>query len=412
MKIILLHYSAPPVVGGVESVIGHHSRLMADDGHKVQIVAGRGEQTDERVRIVRIPTVDSRNPIVLSAKQELDRGIIPIDFDMHVEGLTNELWAVIKDADCLIAHNVCSLDKNLILTAALKKISEQQARPWMILWHHDPGWTRQGDRDKPHDKYPWDLLYKAWDRVEQVTISEYRRSQLVNLMNLPKEKIWIIPNGVDIERFLKSEAGTAAFIEQLELLHADPLLLLPARITSRKNIELALGVMAELRKQAPLAKLIVTGPLGPHNPANIQYFEKLKLLRSSLKLEDAVHFLAEFSDEYLPDEMISDFYHLADALFLPSREEGFGIPILEAGLAGMPAFCSDIPPLRELGRSYVNYFPLQEEPANIASMIFKILSTHPSFNFRRHVRSHYTWSQIYNQKIQPLLKRGVANEAA
>jgi mannosylglucosylglycerate synthase len=35
MNVALLHYSAPPVVGGVESVLDHHARLMADDGHQV-----------------------------------------------------------------------------------------------------------------------------------------------------------------------------------------------------------------------------------------------------------------------------------------------------------------------------------------------------------------------------------------
>jgi len=41
--IALIHHSAPPIVGGVESVIGHHARLMADAGHDVRIVAARGE---------------------------------------------------------------------------------------------------------------------------------------------------------------------------------------------------------------------------------------------------------------------------------------------------------------------------------------------------------------------------------
>jgi hypothetical protein len=34
MRIALLHYTAPPVVGGVESVIGHHSRLMINTGYE------------------------------------------------------------------------------------------------------------------------------------------------------------------------------------------------------------------------------------------------------------------------------------------------------------------------------------------------------------------------------------------
>jgi glycosyltransferase involved in cell wall biosynthesis len=393
------------VVGGVESVIGHHARLMADASHEVQIVAGRGEQTDERIGFVQIPFVDSRHPTVASIKEKLDQGIVPAEFHEFVEKLIDELQSVFTDVDCVIAHNVCSLNKNLILTAALKKISETSQSPCFILWHHDLAWTTPRYRHELHDGYPWDLLCKAWNGVEQVTISEFRRGELANLFGLPAEKIWVIPNGVDISRFLKLEDDTYEFVEQMDLWNAHPVLLTPVRITFRKNIELALRVIAELRKKAPEAKLIVTGPLGPHNPANLQYFETLTSLRNSLGLQNAVHFLAEYRDEFLPDEVISDFYHLADALFLSSSEEGFGIPILEAGLTGMPAFCSDIPPLRDLGGSYVNYFPLEEEPANIASMIFEKLSTDSSFKFRTFVRSHYTWRQIYKQQIQPLFER-------
>ena len=67
-RVALLHYAAPPVIGGVESVVGQHARLMADAGHQVCIVAGRGERTDPRsiidprfqagIRITPIETVD------------------------------------------------------------------------------------------------------------------------------------------------------------------------------------------------------------------------------------------------------------------------------------------------------------------------------------------------------------------
>ena len=62
----LLHYAAPPVVGGVESVLGHHARLMADAGHQVRVVAGRGEQMDARIPFVHLPLADSRHPQVLA----------------------------------------------------------------------------------------------------------------------------------------------------------------------------------------------------------------------------------------------------------------------------------------------------------------------------------------------------------
>jgi glycosyltransferase involved in cell wall biosynthesis len=179
------------------------------------------------------------------------------------------------------------------------------------------------------------------------------------------------------------------------------LLLLPVRLTPRKNIELALRVCAHLIRLLPDTKLVVTGPLGPHNPANVKYFEKLTALRTELGLESVVHFLAELTSGFIPDEVISDFYHLADTLFLPSLEEGFGIPILEAGLANLPIFCSDIPPLRSLGGSYVNYFSPDEDPEKIAGTIAHYLSSTTLFSMRTKVRGQYTWEGIYTRHIAP-----------
>jgi mannosylglucosylglycerate synthase len=344
--------------------------------------------------------------VVASIKEQLDRGVVPRDFPDHVAQLAETLRGVLKETDCLIAHNVCSLNKNLILTAALKKISEQSERPQIILWHHDLAWTTPRYRDELHDGYPWDLLRMAWEGVDQVTISEFRRRELADLMGLSEEAVQVVPNGVDISRFLKLETLTSSLVHQLDLLNARPIMLLPVRITPRKNIELALQVVSAIRMEYPQVRLVITGPLGPHNAANLEYFRKLQGLRDSLSLKSNVSFLAELIDDYLPDEVVSDFYQLADLLFLPSREEGFGIPVLEAGLAGLPAFCADIPPLRDLGGSFVSYFSLDESPERIAAMIVEKLSSDPSFEFRVQVRSQYAWRQIYQQQIQLLIGKG------
>jgi glycosyltransferase involved in cell wall biosynthesis len=405
MKIVLLHYSAPPIVGGVESVLGHHARLMADAGHEVRIVAGRGGQTDERVEFIPIPEVDSRHPLAASLKEQLDAGRVPAEFSTRVEELTRTLLDVVSDADCLIAHNVCSLNKNLVLTAALKKISEQAEKIQMILWHHDLACTTPRYRDELHEGYPWDLLRIPWPCVKQVTISEFRRKELADLMVIDVDDIQVVPNGVDIPRFLKLEPLTSRFVDLLDLLNACPILLLPVRITPRKNIELALHVLASLRETYPQAVLAVTGPLGPHNPANVDYFNTLRSLRETLSLQQNAFFLAELTDEFLPDEVISDFYKIADAMVLPSREEGFGIPVLEAGLAGLPAFCADIPPLRDLGMADVRYFSLDDPPSHIASLIAEQLSSSSMLEFRARVRSHFAWPEIYRQQIDPLLRK-------
>ena len=399
-KVALLHYSAPPVVGGVESVVGHHARLMADAGHKVSIVAGRGEQTDPRVPFIRIPLADSRHPEILALKAELDAGQLPSGFAKLADTLAASLMEALDDTDILIAHNVCSLNKNLILTSAVRNISNVFQ---VILWHHDLAWTTPRYRHELHEGYPWDQLKQAWHGVRQVTISEMRQQELADLLQINQEEIAVIPNGVDIPAFHKMEGQTREYIQQLDLLHASPLFLLPVRITPRKNIELALHVCANLLHNFPDTKLLVTGPLGPHNPSNVDYFKKLTALRNELNLENVVHFLAEWTDQYLPDVMISDFYHLADALFMPSAEEGFGIPILEAGLAGLPIFCSDIPPLRNLGSSNATYFSPDADPVELANRIVNHLSFDPVFRMRVRVRKEFSWERIYQREIEPLL---------
>jgi glycosyltransferase involved in cell wall biosynthesis len=403
-KIVILHYAAPPVVGGVESVLGHHARLMADEGHHVKIVAGRGAQTDERIPFIHLPLADSRNPEVLSVKAELDAGRIPDHFEDLTTRLTDELLVVTRGVDYVIAHNVCSLAKNLPLTAALKVLSERSDTPKIILWHHDLAWTTPRYRAELHDGYPWDLLRSDWPGATQVVVSRLRQRELTNLLDVPLERVNIVPNGVDASRFLKLETQTQTYIKRLNLLAAEPLLLLPVRITPRKNIELAIRTLAALRESYSRAVLVVTGPLGPHNPANVNYFEKLVALRAELGLGDAVYFLAELSEEYLPDAIIADLYRLADALLMPSREEGFGIPILEAGLSGLPIFCTDIPPLRELGGDQATYFLPDDNPGEVAGLIVDRLGGEMTFDMRVRVRTGYTWEQVYTEDILPLIR--------
>jgi glycosyltransferase involved in cell wall biosynthesis len=401
-RVALLHYAAPPVIGGVESVVGQHARLMADAGHQVCILAGRGEQTDLRVPFVHLPLTDSRHLKVLGVKAELDAGHIPPQFGELVDAVGADLNRVLSNVDVLIAHNVCSLNKNLALTAAVRNLTSRTDLR-IILWHHDLAWTTPRYHHELHDGYPWDLLRQAWPGVRQVTISEMRRQELAELFSIDPNEITVIPNGVDVARFHKLEKQTVEYLGELDLLEAAPLLLLPVRITPRKNIELAIRVCANLREHFPATRLVVTGPLGPHNPSNIRYFAGLTALRKELGLDDAVCFLAELTTEYIRDAVIFDFYHLADALFLPSREEGFGIPVLEAAIAGMPVFCADIPPLRSLGGPHAVYFSPDAEPQELAKGIAKNLSSNPVFQLRLDVRREYAWESIYSRHIAPLL---------
>ncbi len=404
MNIALLHYSVPPVVGGVESVIAHHARLMSADGYSVRLVSARGEAMNEHISLVVMPLADSRHERILLMKEYLDRGEVIEDFEVIRDKLTIELQAALSGVDVLIAHNVCSLNKNLALTAALHQLHQSRKLPRLILWHHDLAWTTPRYLPELHNGYPWSLLKTDWGDTTHVVVSELRRAELVDLMKIPAEMIHVIPNGVDIDRFYKLESQTQTLLEQTRLLDAAPILLLPVRVTPRKNIELALHTLAELKKQYPLVALVVTGPLGPHNANNIKYFEMLTGLRKQLDLEGSAHFLAELDGNFLPDEVIADFFRVADALFFPSSEEGFGIPLIEAAFSHLPAFCADIPPLRELGLNDATYFSPDEDPVAVAGMIAKYFEASRPARLAMRARASFRWEAIYREHIKSLLK--------
>ena len=411
-QVALLHYSAPPLVGGVESVLAHQARLMANAGHSVRVLAARGEPWAADIAFVRVPLADSRHPDILACKAELDAGRIPPAFEPLVHQLAAALQAALAGVEVLIAHNVCALNKNLPLTAALHRLNGRPGFPRLILWQHDLAWTSPRYRPELHDGYPWDLLRTAWPGAMQVVVSAARRQELADLMGIAPGRIHVAPNGVDITAFLKLEPQTAELEQRLDLLRDAPLLLLPVRITSRKNIELALRVLAQLRNSATIQDprsaiqnpmVVVTGPLGPHNPANAAYFDQLRALRAQLGLERAAHFLVEHASTYLPDAVVADFFRLADALFLPSYEEGFGIPMLEAALSRRPIFCADIPTLRELGQTDAVYFSPDADPAQVARQVTERLAGDQVFQFAARARARFTWERIYQEHLEPLL---------
>jgi glycosyltransferase involved in cell wall biosynthesis len=407
VKIALLHYTCPPVVGGVEIVLGQHARLFADAGHEVRVLAGRGEPFDRRVPVRILPRLNSRNPEVLEIKTFLDQGTCPIEFNRMCSEIREELLEEMIGVDLLIAHNVASLHKNLPLTAALHDAYRVSGFPHLILWHHDLAWTTMRYRSELYPGYPWDLLRSRWKGAQHVTVSALRREELVDLLGLPENSIRIIPNGLDLSSFYKFEDQTIHLVEKLKLASADPLLLLPARLTPRKNIELALQVVKELRSDYPRTMLLVTGPVGPHNPDNLAYQRKLLALRDRLGLRGAAHFLVETTSGFVPDPVIADFYRLADALFFPTKEEGFGIPLLEAALSSMPVFCTDLPVLRELGGTDVCYFNADETPQNIARLVHSHLEGEATSRLSRRVRHSFNWESIYTSYLAPLIKEAV-----
>jgi mannosylglucosylglycerate synthase len=405
MKIALIHYSVPPVVGGVETVLARQAEQLLHAGHTVLVLAGRGETWNRGIPVTLLPLIDSRHPLVMLVKSGLDAGQIPEEFPGLVEEIENDLRRELAGVDVVIAHNVASLHKNLALTTALYNLSQAPGAPRIVLWHHDLAWTADRYLKELYHGFPWDLLRIAWPGVRQVVVSDARQTELADLYEISLDEISVVPAGLDLVEFLALPPSLAELVKRLGLLQAAPILLTPVRITRRKNLEMAIGMLSVLRHDLPNAALVITGPPGAHNATNLEYMNELVELRERLGMKDYVHLMAEYAPGGLLPAEVAALFRLADALFLPSFEEGFGIPILEAALSHLPIFCSELPSLRALaGSTAPTYFSPNDPPEVVADVVRDCILSNPTYLLRTRVRLNYTWEAVYEKKIAPLLE--------
>lgn len=409
----LLHYTGPSVVGGVERVIGAHADLLVDAGHHVRIVAGRGGATNPAVEFVRIPLADSIHPRIRSARAALDAGHVPETFDAIVTDLAVALTEATADLDVLVAHNIMSLPINLPLTAALHVVAvdSQDAGPPLVAWQHDVATTAERYAASLHPGHPWDLLRERWPGVAYVAISEARRDEVASSIGIAADQVTVIRNGIDVDEVLGLRPTTRAILRAMDLGPSARIFLSPVRIMPRKHLELGVSLIARLRASGMDARLVVTGPVDPHEVGVGGYVDRLRAHARDQGVEDAVHLLAlEAGRRQTSRVALSDLYAVADALLITSHDEGFGLPILEAGAARLPVISTDIPSIREIAGPDALYLDPAGDPTELARQVTAHLEGDPVARLAARVRATYAWPMILEERIEPFLREVARRE--
>jgi len=183
-----------------------------------------------------------------------------------------------------------------------------------VVTLHDLHFERDPGVMGPLDRIVFKTVVpRAARRADRVlAVSERTKQDAVELYGISAEKIVVTPHGVD-PAFSPGEGGH------------DGYLLFVGAIQARKD-PLAAAAIAE----AAGLPLVVAGP------------EKEPALARELRARGAD--LRGWVDK--PE--LAGLYRRAAALLLPSRFEGFGIPVLEAMASGTPVVVSDDPALREV----------------------------------------------------------------
>ena len=181
------------------------------------------------------------------------------------------------------------------------------------------------------------------------------------------------------------------------------MLLTPARVTPRKNLALAVGVAAELRRAGDDARLVITGALDPHDADAVRHLDELRELATATGAAGGVHLLVDGPRAWRSRRVVADLFRVADVLFLPSHDEGFGLPILEAGVCRLPVVCADIPALRELAGDDATYIDPGGTPAAAAARLRERLAGDPAYRLAARCRASFDWDALFATRIRPLL---------
>lgn len=405
INVAILHYSCPPVIGGVEEIVRQQASLLYRYYHPVKVIAGSGSQFTEDFAIEINPLFSSRHPEILKLQQ------YPTENYERIREMSGTILQYLKDSlqdfDILIAHNVLSMHYNLPLTLALHRLASTKTIK-VVNWNHDSPYFYK-NYSKELEKKPWMILKEYNPKIAYITISPSRAKEFQALYKTKKE-ITVIPNGIDPMQAFRLGKTTMRLIKENNLFTTDLLMIQPARLHPRKNIELSIEVLRAFHDKGIKAKFLLSGAYDPHERKTLHYYNKLKDLAASLQVQKHIILLSDYvfesGERMLADwETIRDLYQISDVLFLPSKREGFGIPLLEAGMAKLPIACSDIEPFKSIAGGNVFYFPLKDSPEKIAENILEFLGQLRTHCMYREIFCNYLWDNIYNDLLRPFLEK-------
>jgi glycosyltransferase involved in cell wall biosynthesis len=184
-----------------------------------------------------------------------------------------------------------------------------------------------------------------------ITVSEFSRDEIVRLYGIPRDRIDVAHDAPDPKLTAMDSKSPA---------EAPPYFLAIGNIERRKNLITLVRAFARLRSEHPeiSEKLVIVGKDG---------YGAAEVKKAAAALGDPRIVFAG----YIADAALASLLAHATCLAYPSAYEGFGLPVIEAMAAGVPALASDIPVMREVAGDAGMLLPVQD-PSAWADALFRI----------------------------------------
>jgi glycosyltransferase involved in cell wall biosynthesis len=221
-----------------------------------------------------------------------------------------------------------------------------------VIWIHHPEATDRRFRAVMGTLAP--LVGRSAGRI--LAISQAARDDIAQTLHLDPAKFDVTPLGIRPPPH-REPPDAVALAHRLGL-GPEPIVLCVAAKRAHKNLHGLIEAFARLGE--PRAQLVLPG-------SRNAYEDELRGLARERGVEGSVRFPGWVSGEDL-----EDLYALARCFVLPTFQEGFGLPVLEAMARGVPVACSEIPALIEVAADAALLFD-PRETASIAAAIRRLL---------------------------------------
>jgi glycosyltransferase involved in cell wall biosynthesis len=359
MKIVQTPVRFYPFTGGVENYVYYMSKELVKLGHDIRVICAN-EPKSKSEEIVDGISIKRLRYIAKIANTNITPGF-PL-------ALQNE------DFDIVHTHipTPWSADWSNIIAKYKKK-------PLVITYHNDI--IGSGFANTIANFYNSTALKSLLNNADKIIITQPNYIRYSLYLEKYEDKIEVIPNGVDVDKFkpipVSKTKNTLFFLSLLDEFH------------KYKGLDYLLKAIGIVKNVIPDIKLIVGG-----KGALLEYYRKMV---EDYDLKDNVEFHG-----FIPDEKIVEYYNRSSIFVLPSissKQEGFGIVVLEALACETPVISTDIVGVaNDVISSKAGIIVPPKDVDKLAEAIINILENENSKKMgvsgRKLVEDKYTWSGI------------------
>jgi glycosyltransferase involved in cell wall biosynthesis len=270
----------------------------------------------------------------------------------------------------------CEVLHSVALTAPLR------LRSASVVTIPDVTWLREVGAVPLHTRLLWRaLVFPAARRADRVIAhSRAAASEIAEDMEVPKERIDVIPHGPGVES--SAEPTPEPELRARLGLGPGPIVLAVSALLAHKNVGSLVEALPEIKRAAREATVVV-----PANPTPLG--EQLAVRARALGVGGAL-----ILPGWVSPSDLEGLYAAASCFVLPSFREGFGLPVLEAMRRGVPVACSNASALPEVaGEAALMFDPNRsDELADAVTRLLRDRDLAEELAARGRVRAaQFTW---------------------